>query len=200
MLAEDLDAQKRNERKRARARRAEAFAAAGSDAGRRLAENILATLPLEEKRVISAFWPLEGEIDTLPVMAALHEAGHTVVLPVMLGMGRPLIFRQWAPGDKLVEAAFKTQEPSAEKPEWDPEILLVPLLAYDLEGYRLGYGGGFYDRTLADLRADGGVLTAGIAFDGQGVDEVPHGIHDQSLDYIVTDRRVIPISTKSEQE
>ena len=153
MLAEDLDALKRNGRKEARARRAEAFITAGREAGRRLAENILATLPLEEKKAISAFWPLEGEVDTLPVMTALHEAGHTVVLPVMLGAGQPLIFREWSPGDELVEAGFKTQEPSADKPECDPEILLVPLLAYDLAGYRLGYGGGFYDRTLARLRS-----------------------------------------------
>ncbi len=200
MLAEDLDALKRNERKRARARRAEAFITAGREAGRRLAENILATLPLEEKKAISAFWPLEGEIDTLPVMTALHEAGHTVVLPVMLGAGQPLIFREWSPGDELVEAGFKTQEPSADKPECDPEILLVPLLAYDLAGYRLGYGGGFYDRTLAGLRSAGGVLTVGIAFDGQGAESVPHGMHDQSLDYIVTDRRVIPITAKTERE
>ncbi len=190
-----LDALKRSARMTARSRRANAFRAdAGPLLATRVLEVLAEVLASAAGQVVSAFWPLAGEIDTLPAMTALHERGFKVVLPVMLGAGKPLIFRLWQPGDRLEEAAFDTREPSADKEEMLPEILLVPLLAFDRAGFRLGYGGGFYDRTLAKLRRGGPVTTLGIAFAGQACAAVPRGAFDQKLDWIVTESESIHIS------
>ena len=105
----------------------------------------------------------------------------------------PLLFRRWQAGDSLVEAPFGLSEPAAEQPEIVPALLLVPLLAFDRQGWRLGYGGGFYDRTLAKLREDGGQPCAiGIAYSGQELPEVPHGPDDRPLQGIVTEQAFIP--------
>ena len=109
----------------------------------------------------------------------------------MRGPGAPLDFRSWQPGDALVAAAFGTQEPAAGQASVEPEILLVPLLAFDARGYRLGYGGGFYDRSLAWLRRRGDILVIGLAYAGQQVDRVPQDENDQRLDWVVTDQAVI---------
>ena len=142
---------------------------------------------------VSAFWPLGSEIDTRPLMEVLHAQGHGVGLPVMLARGRPLIFRAWEPGLSLIPGGFGTQIPGPGQPEMRPEVLFVPMLAFDRAGYRLGYGGGFYDRTLAALRAKGSALAVGLAYAGQEVPEVPHGAHDQRLDWIVTESEAIQI-------
>ena len=185
-----LDTLKRAARNEARARRKDAFRA---DAGPLLAARVLEVLAPAAGQVVSAFWPLAGEINTFPVMTALHDRSCKIVLPVMQGAGKPLIFRHWKPGDRLEEGAFDTREPSADKEALPPEILLVPLLAFDRAGYRLGYGGGFYDRTLEKLRARGPVTTLGIAFAGQECAAVPRGTFDQKLDWIVTESESIHI-------
>lgn len=189
-LAKDLDDAKAIARKHAKAQRAEAVV---PGAGVELAAGFFAGIELSAAQVVSVFWPLEGEIDTLPLMKGLHERRCQVVLPVMQGAGLPLIFRTWSPGDKLDPAGYGTQEPRADKPLADPSLLVVPLLAFDRHGYRLGYGGGFYDRTLQRLRAAASVTTVGIAFAGQEVAAVPRGPYDQRLDFIVTEREVIEV-------
>ena len=190
---DDLDARKKALRKTARQQR-RAAALAAADAGSRLAGRFLAALEPPAGAVVSAFWPLEGEIDTLPLIEGLVRRGCQVVLPVMQGAGLPLIFRAWTPGEPLVPAGYGTLEPAADKPEASPRLLIVPLLAFDRVGYRLGYGGGFYDRTLEGLRKTGDVITtAGIAFAGQEVAEVPRGRFDQRLEFIVTEKEAIEI-------
>ena len=104
------------------------------------------------------------------------------------------LLRDVQPGDRLQEAAFDTREPAADNDELTPEILLVPLLAFDRAGFRLGYGGGFYDRTLETLRASGPVTTLGIAFAGQVCAAVPRGAFDQKLDWIVTESNALQIT------
>jgi 5-formyltetrahydrofolate cyclo-ligase len=101
------------------------------------------------------------------------------------------VFRAWSPGDDLEPAAFNTQIPSADKPELTPGVVLAPLLAFDRRGYRLGYGGGFYDRTLDFLRNFGEVLAIGLAYAGQEVPVVPHDPNDKRLDWIVTEAAAI---------
>jgi 5-formyltetrahydrofolate cyclo-ligase len=101
------------------------------------------------------------------------------------------VFRAWRPGDALVAAGFGTQEPAADRPEVRPDIVLAPLLACDERGWRLGYGGGYYDRTLRRLRGDGAVLAVGVGYDEQVVAAVPHEDFDEPLDWIATDARLI---------
>ena len=109
---------------------------------------------------------------------------------MVIGKGKPLAFRAWRPGDVLEQGVFGTLHPSPRREELVPEALIVPLLACDREGWRLGYGGGFYDRTLRGLRARRRTVAVGAAFDAQLLDEsVPHGDGDARLDWLLTDKR-----------
>ena len=127
--------------------------------------------------------PIRTEIDPVPVMAGWAAP---VGVPVIAGKGRPLAFHRWAPGCAMVEGAFGALVP-AEAEVLEPEVLIVPLLAFDARGYRLGYGGGFYDRTLERLRAARDTVAIGFAYGAQEVDTVPTEPTDQRLDAVVTE-------------
>lgn len=144
--------------------------------------------------VVAGYWPMRGEIDVLPLLDGLAERGHITALPVVAAPRQPLTFRRWAPGDALAEGAYGTRHPEDSAPEVRPHCLLVPLLAFDRRGFRLGYGGGFYDRTIAALRQSGGVVTVGVAYGGQEVGQVPAEDHDEPLDWVVTERELIRIT------
>ncbi|MFC3086389.1 5-formyltetrahydrofolate cyclo-ligase [Tabrizicola soli] len=169
--------------------RAEAFArrAAAFAAGQGQAAEILADfLAPHRGKALSGYMPMRSEIDPLPAMAA-HQG--PVGVPVILEKAAPLRFREWSPGCRLVEGAFRAMIP--EEGAWiEPQVMIVPMLAYDARGYRLGYGGGFYDRTLELLRARGPVLAVGFAFGAQEMAEVPVDGFDQRLDAVVTEKGV----------
>jgi 5-formyltetrahydrofolate cyclo-ligase len=136
--------------------------------------------------VVSAFASMPDELNVWPLLRRLHAAGAPLALPVVEGKGRPLVFRAWVPGDAMNKGVWDIPEPKADKAVVEPDILLVPLLAFDAQGGRLGYGGGFYDRTLAGLRARKPIAAVGLAFDEQRVDAVPHLDYDQRLDWVLT--------------
>jgi 5-formyltetrahydrofolate cyclo-ligase len=141
-----------------------------------------------EPTTVSLFLPIGTEIDTRPLAERLRNRGHVVALPVMQARSAPLLFRAWAPGSPLVERKWGIREPADDAPVVTPRVLFVPLLAFDRQGFRLGYGGGFYDRTLARLRAEPELPTAiGLGFDCQRVDAVPHLDYDQRLDLVLTE-------------
>ena len=139
--------------------------------------------------VVSGFWPMAEELDIRPLMIELFNQGCQLCLPVVVAKKQPLVFRAWRPGDPLEEGVFGTLHPSPRREVIEPDALIVPLLAVDEEGWRLGYGGGFYDRTLAALRAKKNVTAIGVGFNAQLVPEVPHGPDDQRLDWLLTDKR-----------
>lgn len=168
-------------------RRSELSADAKARASIAVRDHVLTRIPMPKGCTVSAFWSMGSEIDTRPLLRALHERGHTIGLPVTIKRGLPLVFRAWTPDLKLVSGGFGTHVPGPAQPEVVPRVVLVPLLTFDRDGYRLGYGGGFYDRTLAALRARGPVLAVGLAFAAQEVEAVPRGEHDQRLDWIVTE-------------
>lgn len=170
----------------ARARDA-AHAALVATAGAALRDKFMATIAAPEGVVVSGYWPIGSEIDPRPVLAQLHARGHVCGLPVVEGRGKPLLFRRWRPGEALVPARFGLSVPRPEAEVVTPGLLLVPLLAFDAAGYRLGYGGGFYDRTLAALRGRGRVIAVGIAYAAQEVPAVPREDFDQRLDWVVTE-------------
>lgn len=151
-----------------------------------LVHHVLSLPGMGEARTVSGFLAIRDEIDLMPAMDALSARGRRIVLPVMSGKGRPLIFRAWEPGAPLEKGSLGTRVPGPGAETGVPDILLVPLLAFDRSGYRLGYGGGYYDRTLEELRATREILAAGIGFDEQEVDSVPREAHDQRLDWMVT--------------
>ncbi len=162
--------------------------AAKRGAGAALAGRGLPIARNAETAVISAFHSFDTEISTFELFDRLVADGWTTALPVVIAKNTPLVFRQWAPGDALVVGRWNIKVPPAEAPEVLPAVLLVPLLAFDRQGFRLGYGGGFYDRTLAKLRALKSVTAIGIAYAGQEVDAVPRDAFDQRLDWIMTEK------------
>ena len=138
-----------------------------------------------EGACVSAYWPIRTEIDPRPTLHALAKT-HRLCLPVVQGDGQPLTFRRWTPSTVMEIGAFGAGIPAEDLTE-TPDILIVPLAAFDARGYRLGYGGGFYDRTLEVLRARGSVTAIGFAFDVQETANLPVETTDQPLDMIVTE-------------
>ncbi|MFT7594503.1 MAG: 5-formyltetrahydrofolate cyclo-ligase [Paracoccaceae bacterium] len=138
---------------------------------------------------LSGYMPIRTEIDPLPAMAEAAAHG-PVGVPVIIGAGQPLRFSQWEPGAVMKDGPFGALVP-AEECYFDPEILIVPLVAFDATGGRLGYGGGFYDRTLERLRRTRPTLAIGFAYDAQQADDLPLEATDQPLDMLVTETRVL---------
>jgi 5-formyltetrahydrofolate cyclo-ligase len=136
--------------------------------------------------VVSAFAPMPDELRIWPLLRRLQGDRFQLALPVMQGKGRPLLFRAWKPGDAMDSGVWGIAEPRTDKPAVEPDIVLVPLLAFDRSGWRLGYGGGFYDRTLQGLRARKQVVAVGLAYDGQEVEVIPRLDYDQRLDWVLT--------------
>jgi 5-formyltetrahydrofolate cyclo-ligase len=140
--------------------------------------------------IISGFRPIRTEIDVTPLMLALHAAGHRLCVPVIEGAGLPLKFREWSPEAEMTEGTFGALVPASG--DWlEPQLLIAPLLAFDAAGWRLGYGGGFYDRTLEGLRAKRRTLAVGFAYSVQQVGDVPREPTDQRLDAVVTEQGLI---------
>lgn len=148
---------------------------------------ILREAPPPPGAVIGGFWPMGSEIDTRPLLGALHARGHRIALPFTPPRGQPLIFRPWSPGTAMARGPMGTQHP-AEGEALTPQWLIIPLLAFDRTGARLGYGGGYYDRTLALLR---GAIAIGVAYAAQEIDQVPIGPNDIRLEAIATERELI---------
>lgn len=177
---------KRKMRSDSIARRSRIAVSERDDAGMRLATLDLTCLGLTGASVVSGFLAIGEELDPQPLMMRLRAEGHALALPVMQGKGLPLVFRDWKPGDPLAARMWGIREPTDAAPLTLPDVLLVPLLAFDRAGHRLGYGGGFYDRTLAELRSRKAIRAIGLAFATQEVDEVPHLDYDQRLDWVLT--------------
>ena len=167
-------------------RRAKAFAVHGTEAARKLAAHGLDFLKLQPPVIVSGFAAIRDEINPAELMSWLHAEGYQLALPVMQGKGKPLVMRAFAPGDAMEPAAWGIAEPTEDKAEVDPDVVLVPLLAFDARGFRLGYGGGFYDRTLVKLRIKKPIVAVGIAYDELAVDAVPADSYDQRLDWVLT--------------
>jgi 5-formyltetrahydrofolate cyclo-ligase len=161
----------------------QAFAARATREGLELAR-------LHRSRVTGAYWPIRSEADPLPLLAALADAGLATALPAVAGRGKPLAFRLWRPGDPLADGPLGLREPPPDAPALDPDLLFVPLAAFDRAGHRLGYGAGYYDATLAAL-APKRPLAIGLAFSTQEVASIPAEPHDHPLAFVITERETI---------
>jgi 5-formyltetrahydrofolate cyclo-ligase len=182
----DIIEQKKALRARIKAWRAGLEAGAVARAADAVAAQGLGFLQLQSGTIVSGFAPMPDEFRVWALLRRLSREGHRLALPVMQGKMQPLLFRAWAPGDVMDRAVWGIAEPKGDKPALEPEVLIVPLLAFDKRGWRLGYGGGFYDRTLADLRGRKRIVAVGLGYDEQQVDAVPHLDYDQRLDWVLT--------------
>ncbi len=184
-------------REYALARRRSARRTAGPGAGVRAANHYLAAVPTPAGAVVSGYWAIRDEIDAMPLLARLVGAGFVCCLPAVAGKGERLRFRVWTPGAALSRGPFRIPEPPESAAPAEPTHLLVPLLAYDRDGYRLGYGGGYYDRSLRALRAKRRIVAVGMAYTEQLVPDLPRAPHDEPLDWIVTERGAMPIPPRA---
>jgi len=141
--------------------------------------------------IVSGYSPMKSEFNPVPLMRKATDSGATLALPVTPKRGNPLIMRAWAFGDEMAEGVWGIREPKSDAPEVFPDIMLVPLAAFDRNGQRIGYGAGYYDRTITRIRAMKPVLTIGLAFAVQEVAKVPATEHDARLDLILTEREII---------
>jgi 5-formyltetrahydrofolate cyclo-ligase len=176
--------------------RAAALAARDALSGDQRAAAALAVaargLPVEIKRgtIVSGYSPIRSEIDPLPLMRALAAEGARLALPAVTARGKSLAFRAWSAGDRLMLGPLGIPEPSPAAAEVIPDIMLVPLAAFDRLGHRIGYGAGHYDYTLAHVRKVKPVTAIGLAFAVQEIEAVPALQHDVALDYVLTETRM----------
>jgi 5-formyltetrahydrofolate cyclo-ligase len=196
MLTADQKPLLRNEMKRRRA----AFAQGSPLAGDTLAEMTRDALDEcgewpDNDAIIAGYWPIQSEINPFPLLQIFEARGYALALPCLVaeGEGFRMIFRRFSLGDDLVSGPFDIHQPADDADEIAPDVVLLPLLAFDEQGGRLGYGGGYYDRVLARLRGQKDVKGYGVAFSGQQLAEIPFEVHDQPLDGIFTDQGVISV-------
>ena len=186
----NLIAEKKQLRNTAEKRRQFLFQSKGIYASKRLAKNFCSTWSPAYGSIISAFWPFRTELDVRPLIHHLFGLGYTIALPEITSKYEPLIFREWNPGQNLIEDKFGVmclpKTAKIKKPDW----LLVPLLAFDKDGFRLGYGGGFYDITLKGLREEKNIFAVGVGFEGQMIERVPYARHDIRLNAVLTEGAV----------
>lgn len=149
-------------------------------------------IPVRQDQAVALYWPVGREFDPRGIMEKLLQDGITCALPVVDRENRVLRFAAWKDGDDLVEGSYGVLQPAVnEKTRWlDPDIVIVPLLAFDRHGFRLGKGGGHYDTTLRDLRARKSVVAVGIGYGQQAVlFKIPAEPHDEKLDWVITPQK-----------
>lgn len=187
-------------RAQAKAWRDVAAASLGDDGTRGFFEHLIQTWNAVSadydglEAILGGYWPMGTEMDVRPALVALDRIGVLQCLPEVSAKDRPLRFRAWSPSEPLVEGDHGTFHPCATEPLMRPDVVLVPLLAFDKRGYRIGWGGGYYDRTLELLRKTGDVTAIGVAYSAQEVDQVPTDDYDQPVDWIITEQQALKIT------
>jgi len=180
-------------RNKARAARAAVFPSLRAEASHAAAACYFESAAPKAGDMVAAYWPIRDELDIKPVLTRLMDDGQPVCMPVVVGEGLPLELRLWEQGAALYPAGFGTLAPDDLAPVVEPDVVLMPLLGFDKHGTRLGYGGGYYDRTLARLSRKPRLI--GFAFALQEFDHIPRETHDVPLDAVVTEKGVIQFRT-----
>jgi len=173
--------------------------AAEPDAGNQIIDQILSLHQGQPFGKTAGYVAIGDELDIALAMSALHSRETMLCLPVNEAQDSALSFRAWEPGSALIGGPFGTRFPEASAEAVSPDVLLVPLVAFDCSGHRLGYGKGFYDITLAELRKDNSIAAYGVAYDGQEIESVPHDVFDARLDGIITPSRIILSDSESDE-
>lgn len=188
MVDDSIEQAKSALRVKAHAARAALSLDSRTSAAEAVARHFFESVPLRAGEVVAAYWRIRDELDCQPILVRLMDSNQPVVLPVVTGPDEPLELRVWEPGTALYEAGFGTLAPSELAPRAEPDVVLMPLLGFDGQGTRLGYGGGYYDRTLARMSKKPRLV--GLAFAAQEIESIPREEHDIPLDAIVTEAGV----------
>ena len=162
----------------------------------RAAETIAARefpVPVSRGMIVSGFSPMKSEVNPIPLLRKLSDAGAQLALPVIVKRGQPLIMRAWSFGAPLESGQWGIREPTPEAAAVDPDVLIVPLAAFDRAGHRIGFGAGYYDMTIRALRAKKKITAVGIAFAAQEIPRVPATERDERLDLVLTEREIIDL-------
>lgn len=184
-------ADKDNLRGQALALRASLSAETRAVAAREFTALFLSEISLNVPQVIAGYWPVREEMDVMPLLTALHGRGHTIVLPQVMRQDKLMTFRYWQPSAEMLDGPYGLKEPGADAPAVDPAVLIVPMVAFDARGHRLGYGAGYYDRCFSAWRAAGrDFIAIGAAYQQQAFDVVPAEGHDVPMNIIVTDKKI----------
>ena len=191
-IAHQIKLEKSSLRSSARLCRKKLAKNTGLNIGIKLIEIFRAHFTAGVDETVAGYWPIGSELNVKPLLTALNQQGCSCLLPVVKAANEGLIFREWRPQDTLILSDIGVLEPAAHRLVREPKILLVPLLAFDMQGYRLGYGGGYYDRTLKALRSKAKdsnqkLEVIGVCYAGQIVESVPHDEFDQRIDWVVTE-------------
>ncbi len=169
-------------------------------AGDRMAETAEAAFDRhgwpDKSAVIAGYWPIQSEINPLPLLQTFEDRGYRLALPCLVSDPSPyrMIFRRFRIGDDLVAGPFSLRQPKESCDEVEPDVVFLPLLAFDMRGYRLGYGGGYYDRALSALRVFRTVTAYGVAFSGQQLASIPFEAHDERLDGVITETGLVGLA------
>jgi 5-formyltetrahydrofolate cyclo-ligase len=161
--------------------------------GKAILDKLISAGIIPSDAIIASYWPVKSEVDVRPLLSYFYKRGHTCALPAVVAKNKPLIFREWCPGDLLISGIYNILTPDEKAPLITPTVLFIPVLGFDRQGHRLGRGEGYYDRTLEKLRAQHQIIAIGVAFDCQEVDSIPHEAFDQSMNYIITPTQIIEI-------
>lgn len=167
------------------------------EAGRAIADNFLAAIKLPPAAIVAGYVAMRFEADPAPLLSDLRKSGHAIALPRVVAKATPLAFHLWDEARRPVGGAYDLLEAAPGWPKVSPDVVLVPLLAFDDAGYRLGYGGGYYDRTLRYLREKRTVLAIGLGFSGQRVPSIPRGATDEGLDWLVSEAGTVKFDRAS---
>ena len=187
----EIQALKKRLREKATSNRGEISNEVAAEAADALVARFFRTWAPGRSKVIAVFWPIKSEINIRLLIEKLHQAGCDIVLPEVVASSKVLLFRKWTPEAQMTKGSYKTSVLTANAAVMEPDWILVPLLAFDSERFRLGYGGGYYDATLSYLAKKKEIFTIGIAYDVQEFDAVPKESTDFQLDAILTEKRVI---------
>ena len=191
-----IDREKSEFRKTSLALRHWAAKNSSPDALVSLSDHLVTQFGKMSGQIVSGYLAIGTEINVAPAIAGLEKAGLVATLPVVTAAEQPLTFRRWTAGTQMESGPLRTCHPAANSPEMIPDLLIIPMLA-DADGYRIGWGGGFYDRTLWKLRAEKKVIAIGAAFEAQRVEKVPRDEHDARLDWIATEMGLIEITPRN---
>ncbi len=186
-MTEDKRQIKRQLRLEMRSKRRQIHSKHGTEYAQAIRTNFIQALNIMPQTIFGAYYPIGAEVNCRPLMDTLHAMGHTIALPIVVEKEEPLIYRMYKSGDQLEKGPFGTPEPVDFMPELVPDVMILPVMGFSAKGYRLGYGTGFFDRTVKKFRMEKPIKVIAVAYSGQEIEDFPVEQHDARCDMVITE-------------